>query len=367
MHYRSTGSGGSIQLGTLASQLIQAGYLLMRLRGERRPDALFDALIWIVQTLRTAASGGRVSVPTFVGFDNISLESSLSISTPWGRIREYDTSWQELIPPGVGPATAAEDGTILGFILEMEHPYVISVVDLKSKAPGTPGSPTDKLLGDHSELMRSIEQTSLAFSLAIDRHPPVATALSWMLIFDPLDFGLVLRWTTYRARAVEAHRVNGEDARSVAEWARILHSVNDSNISIARRRLLSALSDRLDPVDAFIDAVIAWENLFGSGGELGFRISTSMAALLSSEQSERLDLQTQINKLYGQRSSVVHGGASLTPQLAAERRDDAIGYALKALRRLYRDHPEWIGKADIARRILLTGDLPEASQSPSAP
>ena len=98
------------------------------------------------------------------------------------------------------------------------------------------------------------------------------------------------------------------DAKAIAEWSHRLGSTDDSKIRIATRRILSCLTTRSDPVDGFIDAVIAWENLFAqANSELGFRISTAMAVLLEETPADRLACQKQINASYGLRSKVVHG------------------------------------------------------------
>jgi len=144
------------------------------------------------------------------------------------------------------------------------------------------------------------------------------------------------------------------DARAIADWALSLGTVNDSAIRIAQRRLVSALS-RSDPVDGFVDAVVAWENLFGSRqGELGFRISTAMASLLSGDANERLRLQREINKQYNRRSDVVHGSDPPPCEEATDLRNRAVVLALSALRRLYRDFQGLIADSDRARKIVLS-------------
>ena len=54
-----------------------------------------------------------------------------------------------------------------------------------------------------------------------------------------------------------------------------INATDDSKIRIAIRRVLSAINERMNPVDGFVDVIIAWENLFGGNAELSFRISTA--------------------------------------------------------------------------------------------
>jgi hypothetical protein len=151
------------------------------------------------------------------------------------------------------------------------------------------------------------------------------------------------------------YRANDVDAKAVADWALMLSSTDDSRIQVAQRRILSALSQRSDPVDGFVDAIVAWENLFGSReGELRFRITMAMASLLAGSVEERLTLQDRLKKLYDERSAVVHGGKELNSEEAREQRNTSLSLVLAALRRLYRDFPQWINDPDRARKIVLS-------------
>jgi hypothetical protein len=116
---------------------------------------------------------------------------------------------------------------------------------------------------------------------------------------------------------------------------------------------VSALCERRDPVDGFIDAVVAWENLFGAGQtELSFRISAAMASLISDVVAERLPLQNEIARLYGRRSKVLHG-EDLSPEYASRDRNRALSLILAALRRLYRDKRHLLTDRDRAKVIIL--------------
>jgi hypothetical protein len=247
------------------------------------------------------------------------------------------------------------DNVMLGFVLETSYPYElrISGESAASPSPPIPDWPTS-MESARAELDYRCEMTCLSLSLAVHRHPPVAASRAWTMIFDPLSWASV-SWSSRMQPPVEFYRLDADDAESVAEWASVVAAVDDSKIRIAQRRILSALSQRSDPVDGFIDAVVAWENLFGSRqGETSFRISAAMASLLSNQSDERLDLQDAIRKLYDRRSSVLHGDKELLPKAAAKERDSALVLILDALRRLYRDLPNLINEKDRARRIVLS-------------
>jgi hypothetical protein len=107
------------------------------------------------------------------------------------------------------------------------------------------------------------------------------------------------------------------------------------------RRTLTAAGSRLDPIDGFVDAVVAWENCFGTSTETTFRVTAAMAAILeTSDAAARLQKQKDLTKIYGKRSRVVHGAVDLSPQEAFTLRDSALRTAIECLRRLYSDRPD---------------------------
>ncbi|WP_197382168.1 hypothetical protein [Mycolicibacterium mengxianglii] len=79
-------------------------------------------------------------------------------------------------------------------------------------------------------------------------------------------------------------------------------------LGIGMRRLLKAAGERNDPVDVLVDAVVSWENLFGSKTESTFRVTGAVAMLLEPKDKDKRDvLQKELSGLYGQRSRLVHG------------------------------------------------------------
>jgi hypothetical protein len=354
----STGRGGTLQLVGLASQAIQSAYIVTRMRGGIEIDDLFKSLRDIVQILRRIATGQQVDVPTFVGFNNISLDINSAIPLPWGTLKPYADTYSEFVPSEAGPSHFNDEGqdVSLGFVLETSYPYQVLV------APWEPGPPSEEsppwpsgMAGYRKELEYNCRLTSLTFSLAIERDPPVAAAVGWMLLLDPLSQGTGASWNSRAYPPLDFYRIKQDNVRSISDWAAIVASVDDSKIRIAQRRILSALAERRDPVDGLIDAVIAWENLFGAGqGELSFRISAAMASLLSKAADKRLQVQAEIARLYSRRSKVLHGDVDLSPEDATRDRNRALSLILAALRELYRDQPHLLTTRDRARILILS-------------
>jgi hypothetical protein len=106
--------------------------------------------------------------------------------------------------------------------------------------------------------------------------------------------------------------------------------------------------------DALIDAVIAWENLFGAGGrsETVFRVTGALAILLEPVPSARPARRSELAKIYDLRSRVMHG-SEVNPGEVYKRKDQAIDVAIEALRRLFGERPALIADSERAMSLLL--------------
>jgi hypothetical protein len=150
--------------------------------------------------------------------------------------------------------------------------------------------------------------------------------------------------------------LDDDERTEFMNWAKRVGQMPDRD-SIALRRIQSALSKRQDPADGFIDAVVAWDNLFGSrGGEVTFRISMAMACLLSDRPKIRLELQKEIQELYRFRSDVVHGSTELKYQDVIKYRDRSLVLILQCLRKILKSYPCLLQKKDRSK-LIIAGDL----------
>ncbi len=102
------------------------------------------------------------------------------------------------------------------------------------------------------------------------------------------------------------------------------------------RRLLLAVTERMYSEDGFVDAIIAWENLFSGFPETSLRVCGAMARLLSPVDIERkLEVYRELTSLYRKRNSVVHGSSTGSSTATAQDRDLAVDYTLKAFEAIY--------------------------------
>ena len=99
-----------------------------------------------------------------------------------------------------------------------------------------------------------------------------------------------------------------------------------------------------------IDAVIAWESLFGTTeGEPTFRVTMCLAALLEDDPPRRVELKSQLGKLYALRSKVVHGSGNLKAS-KHPRCQEALVVAIRAVRNLLADRNDLLRISDTAVR-----------------
>lgn len=214
--------------------------------------------------------------------------------------------------------------------------------------------------GTQRELERRIDHLSLGAALTPDTHQYFVKA-SWRAVFEPVAFGLGLSWLDpRRGRTFMPHQLTHEEADRWGYWSTQAHEHCGPHVQIALHRTLSAIATRSDSIDSLIDAVTAWENLFGSGaGELTLRISASIAWLLGSTVQERQEHQAKVRDIYNRRSKVLHGdfdpsGDSST----AEMSNEAIELSLAVWRTLLTartDLLDDIKKSSVRSALLLTG------------
>jgi hypothetical protein len=144
--------------------------------------------------------------------------------------------------------------------------------------------------------------------------------------------------------------------QELVEWIRLVDQNHHQSIDIAVRRILSAISERpFSDEDALIDAVIAWENLFGHGRnvEMTFRVTTSLAILLENDPAKRIALAKELRDIYSLRSRVAHGGEVRARDRLGEQRSRSIEVVVEALRVLFRDRQSLVADRDRGIKLIM--------------
>jgi Apea-like HEPN len=193
-----------------------------------------------------------------------------------------------------------------------------------------------------------------ALSRREERDFPAAIAVSWITEWTPMQGsgafkpGPVERWVpkvTYSE--VELNQLGG--------WIERVQSADIGRISIAVDRILRAIFE-VEAAESLIDAVIAWENLFGSRIETVYKVTASLAVLCEDDPAKRITFRKELDKLYEERSRLVHGDKA---GAAFEVRNRAIQIGLEAIARLIEKRPdllEFAKSSKRADRLLLSVD-----------
>jgi hypothetical protein len=159
-------------------------------------------------------------------------------------------------------------------------------------------------------------------------------------------------------RNLYPRRLSVEDVEEWRKWSILVAEHRQHSIDVAIRRVLLAISERNSPEDMLVDAVIVWENLFGTNQETVMRVTLALAWLLAENAEERAEKQAAYKKIYELRSGIVHGSRELTKPAELEKPHEALEIALHALRRIFQDRPDLLAEKNSAVRSnrLLLGD-----------
>ncbi|WP_433457761.1 hypothetical protein [Micromonospora sp. CA-248212] len=352
----NTGTAGGLQLAVMSSAIFKCAYTMFRLRQQTSAPELRDSLTETLRILRSVARGQATAVPAWIGIGNIHLPED-DVEVPWGSLRRYPFPTElEVVPPGARPSiTGDEEGNhiTLGAILETS--YLYEIVIGKPKAEVSEIVWPESMEAEQAKIAEMLSHTFFATALASENNPPAACAHLWTAIVDPFSFGCHMSYRTDVLAPVGHYQLSPSEVSELRAWAERLRSTPANKVEIPRRRILSAIAERGDPVDGFIDAVIAWESLFAGTdqGELSFRICAAMAKLLFDGPADRLAEHKRLIRLYTKRSKVLHGAQNITVADAIESRDYAIRVVLECVRKLYLQHPDLLQDPDRSKKIII--------------
>lgn len=181
----------------------------------------------------------------------------------------------------------------------------------------------------------------MAFVLASHQNPPCAPMVTFETVLLPL-----MEQNSYRNPGIlfpvqPTVRPNAQELEDAEAWAERLEESWAGTLQIAVRRLVSAIAQRSEKVDALIDAVIAWESLVGTRRDKADKVPRALAILLKNDPSEGSNLFDRLKEIYGLRTDVVHGHAVSDADVSAASRD-AIKAGLDAIRELHDRSGEWL-------------------------
>jgi hypothetical protein len=358
--FDSLGRAVPIQSVTFGETVICAAWNAATMTAEPLSlDDLFKAIDSNVDVIRAAVAGRQPQVLALLVFTGVTTAGSRAIKTPWGPLRPLGEVERRASPATLEGAVSSlgADGESFTvsysgeLVLETTVPYGLVVRPWNYLQP----FPYHPSVGGADGLRKRIEEVQLAVFLAVDRPPGSwATAhLAWQWVADPLSQTRAIGWVDIRSSPnFMAYELTAKDCDEVASWTERVGAHWTPPVDIAIRRTLSAAHARSDAADRLVDAVIAWENLFGtSEGEPRLRISAAMAWLLEASEDARRSRQDEIKLLYDYRSKIVHG-ARFDEKDIGERANRALALARQSLQVLFRDRPDLLELEDGAARSL---------------
>jgi hypothetical protein len=275
--------------------------------------------------MRRTCKTGREPAKTYVALE-FALPEAVELKVPWGVLRADRPSDKLLYAYAGSNGSPPSKRCVLE--LDADLPVTITTTDSFVEEP-TPG---------------------------FDDERPKLVSLAALLTLGPSNFRPTLPWLITRVSvlasgpsasgsrrtSIEGPSIDSRQVPILLEWIERL--ATNPLPTIALDRSLSILAAQQEYVYAFIDAVIAWENLFGTGDnqETSYRVSMNMAAVMSDVVAERVLLQRDIKKLYSRRSTIVHGGDHPSPFEARDLWERARNHTFNALSRLLHRYPHLI-------------------------
>lgn len=323
----SDGSGGSIQFAGIVEAILRKASWAQE-NDESPLEAYVRSVRSTLEISRTLAQGREAHVPALAGFYGVSFAGGVrQLRLSHGRLRLKTPIDNALINQ-----TGSED-------VVFEVPVRLRRTSLQSGTDSSwaPPSQADQqeLEKFHEELQGTVGRARMAVVLASDQEEVFAPGQSFLTIPNPLTSGgswsmSPLAWpmAQFPSRPLEQ-----ADETTMRGWDVLLAQI-PQGMRTGQERILAAVSERYSPHDGFIDAVIAWENLFGAAGETALRVCGSLARILHpDDKKSRSDFYTKIKKMYDQRSKLVHGGENrISHATAVDLRNDAVHIAIDAWR-----------------------------------
>jgi hypothetical protein len=347
--------------GHFASSLIWCAWRLAKLdTGRPSPAQLATKIPIALEQLRSCVSGQPTVVTAVCSLTGVRLPDDAEISGTWGRIRparpeDHPASLRDLVDKRTVTTTDAGDQIEISDAGDVIFETNVRVkVEVKDDKTGWSSTGVD----DFGDL---IDRVRLALALAITRATKPVTFCIWATTLFPMaSLEPFLPLTDPQSMVGRTPTLlTIDEIASWEQWINIVMTADMSRLKVAITRTLRAMTERRDPNDKLIDAVIAWESLFGAANESTLRVSASLARLLHSADEDREAARKGYGNIYQARSDIVH--ANETNRTAAQIDEygrAAIEASLKAITLLLTTHSSLLDLKSSTRstRIILGAD-----------
>ena len=250
-------------------------------------DELVGKLPDALNGVRSFLGGQPTPVTAVVSLTGIRLPEGLEISGNWGRIRaaraeDHPSRLKSMVQSRT--TTTTDTGEQIEITDAGDVIFETCIEMTMNPNPGAKSTSWGWSTSTTDDLSGMINRVRLAFALAIIREPRPVLISTWQKVIRPLA-GILLpgRDPQFMAARVKPTLLSPDEATLWQSWINIAVRLNPEppepghDTDPARPD-----SERRDDSDALIDAVIAWESLFGGGrcSESTLRVSASLARSL---------------------------------------------------------------------------------------
>lgn len=351
----SSGNGGSTLVGGLPPRILCHLFTTMRLDETLDVMAVPDYVTRTVATLRRLAAKRQTRVPLVVPLGNFEFdEDEGTVRLDNGKIMPARQLADRV--PGV---TRMDDAVlILETNLKLLEVVPQGAGQESDSEPSEYARRVERRAGEvaaasHSREMQ-ITAARLAVALATREGPLVAPTVRHREIINPfLHAGR--GYASGPSSGMPYEELAPSAFPDVLRFSQVANGL-PASMALGARRLVSAIGERMDPLDAFVDAVVCWENFLGAETEVTFRVPAALARLVEPEDlAARRALFRELQELYRVRSRLVHGAKEPTVEDATVMRNRAVWVALAALEAIA-EQPELWGadnSGERSRRVLL--------------
>lgn len=350
----STGSGGSLQLAMIPNHVIGYALAMMRIEKAFHPAGLLAQLGSALSAVRNLASRRTIKAPLVVSLSNVIVSPQNEVRSEHGYLIPADDDLFLNPFPGSEPTAVIVkfvDLKLLDILVRVDSAEDDSMARRFQHR-------RDTFDAFRRKEEREVDRLRLGLVLASLEPDLISPVVIGQAVFNPLSHGSSgIRPPSPYGTPFPAVTINEPASREIGEWFRRV-SEHPESMWMGARRLVRAVTDRQDPLDGFIDAVVCWENMLGSEeGETVFRVCASLAVLLEPDTpSLRRELFAELKDLYATRSKLIHGSREPDEGTSGALRDRAVKIAIKAMKHVY-DRPE-LTESDSSTqrsRILLLG------------
>ena len=348
-------SGGTRYLQMMPGAIIFNASILAQIEGRTLTfDGLVEKLAPAIDFFRQFSSGAEVLVPAFVGFHGATVPAGVCVDLGESGVLRSPTEIEKTLLFMKSDRVSAVLETSFPVKLYEVLPMATSDVDAYFAAFEQRQSETRAIA---RKFQSQVDRIRYAILLASQEERTLGVRIVSRYIVDFSSGSSGHLWDEH-LDLPRSHELDEDDAARIRDiHHRILEGHTDS-LEISQRRLLSAATNRRDAGDAFIDAVIVWENAFGSSFETMFRVTAAIAQLLEPENPvNRQQLWKELKDLYGQRSRFVHGGKEPRENDLQVMRDRAIWIAIRLLKAMYEARTDLLAQKAEERSATLLLDF----------